>query len=46
MIASTCLAVLFVPSFYVVVRRFEEWRLARTAAKASRKMETGATAST
>jgi HAE1 family hydrophobic/amphiphilic exporter-1 len=29
MIASTCLAVLFVPSFFVVVRRFEEWRLAR-----------------
>jgi len=25
MIASTCLAVLFVPAFYVVVRRFEEW---------------------
>ncbi|PWT91004.1 MAG: hydrophobe/amphiphile efflux-1 family RND transporter, partial [Proteobacteria bacterium] len=33
MLASTCLAVLFVPSFYVVVRRFEEWRLARKAAK-------------
>jgi HAE1 family hydrophobic/amphiphilic exporter-1 len=29
MLASTCLAVLFVPSFFVVVRRFEEWRLAR-----------------
>ncbi|WP_298951672.1 efflux RND transporter permease subunit [uncultured Methylobacterium sp.] len=26
MIASTCLAVLFVPSFYVVLQRFEEWR--------------------
>jgi hydrophobic/amphiphilic exporter-1 (mainly G- bacteria), HAE1 family len=26
MIASTCLAVLFVPSFFVVVQRFEEWR--------------------
>jgi hydrophobic/amphiphilic exporter-1 (mainly G- bacteria), HAE1 family len=25
MIASTCLAVLLVPSFYVVIRRFEEW---------------------
>jgi len=24
MIASTCLAVLFVPSFFVVLRRFEE----------------------
>jgi HAE1 family hydrophobic/amphiphilic exporter-1 len=29
MLASTCLAVLFVPSFFVVVRRFEEWRSAR-----------------
>jgi HAE1 family hydrophobic/amphiphilic exporter-1 len=26
MIASTCLAVLFVPSFYVVLQRFEERR--------------------
>ena len=26
MIASTCLAVLFVPSFFVLVQRFEEWR--------------------
>jgi HAE1 family hydrophobic/amphiphilic exporter-1 len=26
MIASTCLAVLFVPSFFVVLRRLEEWR--------------------
>jgi len=25
MIASTCLAILFVPSFFVVIRRFEEW---------------------
>jgi HAE1 family hydrophobic/amphiphilic exporter-1 len=29
MLASTCLAVLFVPSFFVVVQRFEEWRSAR-----------------
>ncbi|HZD27917.1 MAG TPA: efflux RND transporter permease subunit, partial [Xanthobacteraceae bacterium] len=29
MLTSTCLAVLFVPSFFVVVRRFEEWRAAR-----------------
>jgi HAE1 family hydrophobic/amphiphilic exporter-1 len=29
MIASTCLAVLFVPSFFVVVQRFEEWRKTR-----------------
>src|SRR5207249_12146781 len=38
MLASTCLAVLFVPSFFVVVRRFEEWRAARkvkVAAKAA-----------
>jgi hydrophobic/amphiphilic exporter-1 (mainly G- bacteria), HAE1 family len=26
MIASTCLAVLFVPSFFVVIQEFEEWR--------------------
>jgi HAE1 family hydrophobic/amphiphilic exporter-1 len=29
MIASTCLAVVFVPSFFVMVQRFEEWRAAR-----------------
>jgi len=29
MLASTCLAVLFVPSFFVVVRSFEEWMKAR-----------------
>jgi HAE1 family hydrophobic/amphiphilic exporter-1 len=29
MLASTCLAVLFVPSFFVIVRRFEEWRASR-----------------
>jgi hypothetical protein len=29
MIASTCLAVLFVPSFFVIVQRFEEWLTAR-----------------
>jgi hydrophobic/amphiphilic exporter-1 (mainly G- bacteria), HAE1 family len=31
MIASTCLAVLFVPSFFVVVQGFEEWLNARKA---------------
>ena len=31
MLASTCLAVLFVPSFFVVVQRFEEWRARRKA---------------
>jgi HAE1 family hydrophobic/amphiphilic exporter-1 len=25
MLASTCLAVLFVPAFFVVVQRFENW---------------------
>ncbi|WP_407176639.1 efflux RND transporter permease subunit [Bradyrhizobium sp. STM 3562] len=29
MLASTCLAVLFVPAFFVVVQRFENWRGAR-----------------
>jgi HAE1 family hydrophobic/amphiphilic exporter-1 len=35
MLASTCLAVLFVPSFFVVVQRFEEWRKARRATPAA-----------
>jgi HAE1 family hydrophobic/amphiphilic exporter-1 len=30
MLASTCLAVLFVPAFFVMVQRFENWRAART----------------
>jgi HAE1 family hydrophobic/amphiphilic exporter-1 len=30
MLASTCLAVLFVPSFYTVLQRFEEWRMRRS----------------
>ncbi|WP_311030496.1 efflux RND transporter permease subunit [Mesorhizobium koreense] len=29
MIASTCLAVIFVPSFFVIMQRFEEWRAGR-----------------
>ncbi len=29
MIASTCLAVLFVPSLFVVIQRIEEWRASR-----------------
>jgi HAE1 family hydrophobic/amphiphilic exporter-1 len=29
MIASTCLAVLFVPSLFVVIQRLEEWRTSR-----------------
>ncbi|WP_024518220.1 multidrug efflux RND transporter permease subunit [Bradyrhizobium sp. Tv2a-2] len=31
MLASTCLAVLFVPAFFVVVQRFENWRTERKA---------------
>ena len=29
MLASTCLAVLFVPSFFVVLQRYGEWRKSR-----------------
>jgi hydrophobic/amphiphilic exporter-1 (mainly G- bacteria), HAE1 family len=35
MIASTGLAVLFVPSLFVLVQRFEEWRAARKRARLS-----------
>jgi hydrophobic/amphiphilic exporter-1 (mainly G- bacteria), HAE1 family len=31
MLASTCLAVLFVPSFFTIIQRFEEWRASRKA---------------
>jgi HAE1 family hydrophobic/amphiphilic exporter-1 len=34
MLASTCLAVLFVPSYFVVLQRFEEWRARRKAGPA------------
>ena len=34
MIASTCLAVLFVPSFFVLLQRFEEWLTSRKARRA------------
>jgi HAE1 family hydrophobic/amphiphilic exporter-1 len=37
MIASTCLAVLFVPSFFVLVQRFEEWRRERKSSVLARK---------
>lgn len=33
MIASTCIAVLFVPSFFVITQTFEEWLAARRAAR-------------
>jgi HAE1 family hydrophobic/amphiphilic exporter-1 len=41
MLASTCLAVLFVPAFFVVVHRFENWRAERkkAAAHASKQAE-------
>ena len=35
MIASTCLAVLFVPSFFVLLQRFEEWLTSRKARRAA-----------
>jgi hydrophobic/amphiphilic exporter-1 (mainly G- bacteria), HAE1 family len=38
MIASTCLAVVFVPSFFVVVQRFEEWRAARRKPKLQERL--------
>ncbi|MET0679304.1 MAG: efflux RND transporter permease subunit [Bradyrhizobium sp.] len=34
MLASTCLAVLFVPTFFVVVQKFENWRKEKKAKKA------------
>jgi HAE1 family hydrophobic/amphiphilic exporter-1 len=36
MLASTCLAVLFVPAFFVVVQRFENWRAEKKAAAAAK----------
>jgi HAE1 family hydrophobic/amphiphilic exporter-1 len=33
MIASTCLAVIFVPSFFVVMQRYEEWRKSKKKKK-------------
>src|ERR1700742_524300 len=35
MLASTCLAVLFVPAFFVVVQRFENWRKPHKSAAAA-----------
>jgi HAE1 family hydrophobic/amphiphilic exporter-1 len=34
MLASTCLAVLFVPTFFVVIQRFENWLSERKGGKA------------
>ena len=39
MIASTCLAVLFVPSLFVVIQRFEEWLQRRKARPAEAAAE-------
>src|SRR5574337_402097 len=39
MIASTCLVVVFVPSFYVVMQGIEEWRLSRKPAKPGARSE-------
>ena len=38
MIASTCLAVVFVPSFFVLVQRFEEWRAARRKPRVAERL--------
>jgi HAE1 family hydrophobic/amphiphilic exporter-1 len=37
MLASTCLAVLFVPPFFAVAQRFEEWRKASKIPTPARK---------
>jgi HAE1 family hydrophobic/amphiphilic exporter-1 len=42
MIASTCLEVLFVPSFFVVVQRLEEWRGRPQARPGERRAGAGA----
>jgi HAE1 family hydrophobic/amphiphilic exporter-1 len=44
MLASTCLAVLFVPTFFVVIQRFENWRAARSGKKVGvQTIESGTT---
>ena len=42
MIASTCLAVLFVPSFFTVLQRFEEWRSKKAKGGAEGRAGAGA----
>jgi len=42
MIASTCLAVLFVPSFFAVLQRFDEWRRRKSPAASHGIGEEGA----
>jgi HAE1 family hydrophobic/amphiphilic exporter-1 len=41
MIASTCLAVLFVPSFFAVLQRFDEWRKRKKQPTAGNQVEHG-----
>ena len=41
MLASTLLAVLFVPSFFVLIQRFEEWRRRPKAIRHAAVVETG-----
>src|SRR5262249_55024780 len=41
MLASTCLAVLFVPAFFVVVQRFENWRKERKQAATAKTAKQG-----
>jgi hydrophobic/amphiphilic exporter-1 (mainly G- bacteria), HAE1 family len=36
MLASTCLAVLFVPSFFVLIQRYADWRAARRGKRTAR----------
>ena len=43
MLASTCLAVLFVPTFFVVIQRFENWLKERKAKKAGVQAASAAT---
>ena len=38
MLASTCLAILFVPSFFVMTQRFEEWLLERKQRRKAAKV--------
>jgi hydrophobic/amphiphilic exporter-1 (mainly G- bacteria), HAE1 family len=41
MLASTCLAVLFVPSFFVVIQRLDEWLRGKPAAKGAEGVDGG-----
>jgi len=43
MLASTCLAVLFVPAFFVVVQRLEEWRAGKRGGKPAMRGVEGST---